>query len=127
MSLLDVIRSGVKIADKITKPLQPTVGFERALGDNGFGGISYSLQFHPHALVDWKQKMLRTPGGEMTVSRASVQFLDIDELMMITAGEGVNDQDRITLPDGTTGPIIDMSGFIDAGTGHPFATEVFLG
>jgi len=80
-----------------------------------------------HAIVDWKQKHLRTQGGELTVSRASVLFLDVNELKAATNNEGIDDNDIITLPDGTTGPIIDMAGFIDAGTGRPFATEVFLG
>lgn len=127
MSLLDTVRLGVKIANDVTRPLQPLVTYERSLGDTGFGSNAYAAPVQLHAIVDWKQKMLRTAGGEMTVSRASVQFLDIKEVVAATGGAGIDDDDRITLPDGTTGPIIDMSGFIDAGTGHPFATEVFLG
>jgi len=53
--------------------------------------------------------------------------LDIAALVAATNGAGIDDHDVIVLPDGTTGPILDMSGFIDAGTGHPIATEVFLG
>lgn len=127
MSLLDTIRQGVKIANSVTRPLQPYVMYERSLGDNGFGTNSYASPVQLHAIVDWKQKHLRTQGGELTVSRASVQFLDISEVVAATDGNGIDDDDKITLPDGTTGPIIDMAGFIDAGTGHPFATEVFLG
>jgi hypothetical protein len=79
------------------------------------------------AIVDWKQKQLRLATGQLSVSRASVAFLDIAALVAATGGEGVDDNDLIVLPDGTTGPIIDMSGFIDAGTGHPVMTEVWLG
>lgn len=127
MSLLDTIRLGVAVANNVTKSLQPLVTYERSLGDNGFGTNNYAAPVQLHAIVDWKQKHLRTQSGELTVSRASVQFLDIQEVVAATGGVGIDDDDKITLPDGTTGPIIDMSGFIDAGTGHPFATEVFLG
>jgi RNase P/RNase MRP subunit POP5 len=79
------------------------------------------------AIVDWKQRQLRTQEGILSVSRASVAFLNVQALSTATNGEGVNDEDIIVLPDGTTGPILDMGGFIDAGTGHPVATEVYLG
>lgn len=127
VSLLDVVRSAVKIADDVTKPLQALVVFERCTGTNGYGDLTYAAAVSLRAVVDWKQKQLRTMTGVLSVSRASVMFLDIAALSAATAGLGVDDLDRITLPDGTTGPILDMSGFIDAGTGQPIATEVYLG
>jgi len=127
MSLLDIVRSGVKLADKLTDSLQSTVTYERHTGDDGYGTDIFAAPVTLKAVVDWKQKHLRTSTGELSVSRASVMFIDIAELNAATGGAGLNDGDRITLADGTTGPILDMSGFIDAGTGHPVATEVFLG
>lgn len=127
MSLLDVLRAGVKIADKVTKPVQPMVSFERYLSVDGYGTKTYASIAPLAAVVDWKQKQVRTMNGILSVSRASVLFLDVAALSKATGGQGIDDSDRITLPDGTTGPILDMSGFIDAGTGHPLATEVFLG
>lgn len=132
MSLLDVVRSGVAIADGVTKPLQATVSFRHYVSSDAYGTKVYApdvalpaLQLK--ALVDWKQKQVRTMDGVLSVSRAMVMFLDIAALVAATGGEGVDDNDVIVLPDGTTGPILDMSGFIDAGTGHPVATEVWLG
>jgi hypothetical protein len=132
MSLLDVLRSGVLIADSVTKPLQPEVGFRHFVSVDGEGAKTFNppLTAPPatiQAIVDWKQKHLRTSEGELTVSRASVMFLNVEEVKRVTNNQGVSDEDIIILPDGTTGPIIDMGGFIDAGTGQPFATEVFLG
>ena len=127
MSLLDTLRAGVKIADTVTKPLQPSVTYERYLSSGVSGGKNYAAPVQMRAIVDWKQKQVRTATGILSVSRAAVMFLDIKEMVAATAGEGISDNDRITLPDGTTGPILDMAGFIDAGTGHPIATEVFLG
>lgn len=127
MSLLDVVRSAVAVANQVTKPLQPTVSFSRYTGSDSYGMQTYAPPVPLKAIVDWKQKQLRTPEGVLSVSRASVMFLDIATLVAATGGNGVSDEDRIVLPDGTTGPILDMSGFVDAGTGHPIATEVFLG
>lgn len=127
MSLLDVLRKGVAIADKVTKPLQGTVMFRRDLGNDEYGQPTLADAVPMRAIVDWKQKQLRTATGVLSVSRAVVMFLDINEMVAATAGEGISDTDQITLPDGTTGPILDMSGFIDAGTTHPLATEVWIG
>lgn len=132
MSILDVLRSGVAIANKVTKPLQATIQYRHFLSNDGYGAPTYvpdvSLPaLTPKTIVDWKQKQVRTQSGILSVSRASVMFLDIAELVAITNGEGISDEDMIILPDGTTGPILDMSGFIDAGTTLPLATEVWLG
>lgn len=132
MSLLDVLRSGVAIADTVTKPLQATVQFRHFVGADAYGAKTYIPPASDPpaelvAIVDWKQKQLRTTSGVLSVCRASIMFLNIADLVAATGGDGVNDEDVIVLPDGTTGPILDMSGFIDAGTGHPIATEVFIG
>jgi hypothetical protein len=132
MSLLDVVRSVVKIADQVTKPLQAVVSFRHYVSSDYTGAKIYSPDealpaAQLRAVVDWKQRQLRTKEGILSVSRASVMFLDTAALVAATGGEGVDDLDQIVLPDGTTGPILDMSGFVDAGTGHPIATEVYLG
>ena len=128
MSLLDVLRTGVKIADAITKPLQPEVSFERCTGSDGFGTLAYAEGIVPlRAIVEEKQKNVRTSSGELTISSVTVTLLDVDALVAATVGAGVQVQDRITLPDGRTGPILNTGGFVDAGTGRPIATEVYLG
>lgn len=127
MGLASVIRNAVAVADKVTQDLQALVTLRHVISSNSSGDITWGDPVSLHALVDWKQKHLRTQSGELTVSRASVLFVDVTELLAATNNDGIDDNDIITLPDGTTGPILDMSGFIDAGTGRPFATEVFLG
>ena len=127
MALIDIVRTGVKTADKVTKSLQCEVSFERCTEDNGYGTSLYDTPTLLRAIVDWKQKQVRTSTGILSVTRASVLFLDVAAVAAATGGRGIDDHDRIILPDGTTGPILDMSGFIDAGTGQPIATEVWLG
>jgi len=120
VSLLDVVRAGVAIANTVTAPLQALVSHEVShLSTDGFSTRTYDAPILRPAIVDWKQKHVRTLSGELTVSRASILFLDPSVI--------VDDHDRLTLPDGTTGPVLDMSGYIDPITGHPVATEIFLG
>jgi hypothetical protein len=127
MSLLTTLRAGIAIADAQTQSLQATVMFSKYGGSDEYGDPVYGAPVKLFAIVDWKQRQVRTQAGILSVSRASVLFLDIKELNAATHGEGVDDMDKIVLPDGTTGPILDMGGFVDAGTNLPMTTEVFLG
>jgi hypothetical protein len=127
MSLLDVLRAGVKIADKVTKPLQATVTYQRAVSEDGYGGFSYQSPIKLRAIVDFGSKQVRTKEGILTVTRATIDLLDINAVIAATGGNGIGNNDTFVLPDGDTGPILDLAGFIDAGTGHPIATTVMLG
>lgn len=127
MSLLDSLRTAVKAANAVTKPIQATVTYRRYLSADAEGTRVFASDVSLKAIVDWKQKQLRTTAGTLSVSRASVMFLDVAALSAATGGQGISDQDIIILPDGDTGPILDMAGFIDAGTRQPLATEIFLG
>lgn len=127
MSLLHTVRNAVKIADRYTKPLQATVMYQRALSNDGFGSFNYASAVPLRAVVDFARKQVRTREGVLTVTRATIELLDIDALMAATGGMGVGNDDIFVLPDGDTGPILDISGFIDAGTGNPIATQVMLG
>jgi hypothetical protein len=127
MSLISTIRSAVAVADKVTRPLQSTVAYQRKTGQDVTGAPTYAAAVNLNALIDWKARQVRTVAGILTVSRAVVTFLDAGALSTATGGAGIDDNDKLTLPDGTTGPILDLGGFIDPGTGVPVATEVFLG
>ena len=126
MALIDVLRTGVKIIDTVVDSLQSTVTLERFFVDDS-GQPDHGAPITLKAIVDWRQKQVRTATGVLSVSRANVMFVDVAELSAATNGEGIDDNDIITLPDGTTGPILDMAGFIDPGTAQPLATEVWIG
>ena len=129
MGLLDVIHSGVRIANAVTKPLQALVSYERCTSTkaDAYGKKTYASAVQLRAVVDWKAQSLRTQAGDLTVCKASVMFLDAAAVSLATGGKGISDDDRISMPDGTTGPILDLRGFMDAGTGQPIATEVLIG
>jgi hypothetical protein len=120
MSLADDLREAVLLANAETTDIQPKVKHEAYLGETGDGDKLFAAPVFRDALVDWKQKMVRTVDGTLTVSRAAVTFLDPDLK--------VDENDRITLPDGTVGPILDMAGPYASKTAtNPVLTEVFLG
>ncbi len=127
MSLLDVLRTGVKIIDNVTKPLQATVTYYRWTGADAFGAPVYASAVSLRAIVDYSSQQVRTQEGVLTVSRAIITLVDIDAIKAATNNLGVDNNDKFVLPDGDTGPLLDIRGFIDAGTGHPVATEIVLG
>lgn len=119
MGLLDIVRSGVAIANNLTADLQASATHEAYASETGSGRRTYSAPVNRPALVTRKQKLVRSSSGELVMSEASVVFLDPAVV--------INELDKITLPDGTTGPIINTEGFVDRGTGHPILTEIYLG
>jgi hypothetical protein len=127
MSLLDVLRAGIKTADDVTKPLQATVMYSRCTGEDAYGELLYAAGAVPlRAIVEWKQQQVMTQGGTLVSSRVSVLFLDVAALATASAGAGVTTKDKIVLPAGETGTIINLDGFLDAGTGQPVATTAYL-
>jgi hypothetical protein len=126
MSLLDVVRSGVKIADSVTKPLQPSVTYYQCTGNDGYGP-TFADPTTLRAIVDYTSGQVRTKEGVLTVSRASITLLDVAAVIVATKGLGIDNNDKFVLPDGDTGPTLDIRGFVDASTGRPVATEVVLG
>jgi hypothetical protein len=140
MGLLDALRGGVAVANTVTKQLQGTVMYSRFQSDpTGSGDRTYfqapsqQMPGNPlpavplQAIVEWKQRVVRTRTGELAVSSSNVLLLDVAALAAATGGNGIGPFDVLVLPDGTTGPILNISGFMDSGTTQPLATQVFLG
>lgn len=127
MGLLATVRSGVKTVDKLTRDLQTSTTFERYLSQDGAGDKTYAAAVTLKAIVEDKQEIVRTLSGGLSQSKTHITYLDVSALSTATGGNGVKEQDRITLPNGETGPILAVGGFIDRGTFDPIATEVYLG
>lgn len=120
MGLLDIVRSGVAVANTLTVDLQANVSHRSAIGlPDGDGDVPLGPVVLRPAIVIRKQKLIRTLSGQEIISTASVVFLDPAVI--------INELDEVTLPDGTTAPIRATSGFVDRVTGHPILTEAFLG
>lgn len=128
MGLLNIVRSGVRIADKVTKSLQCTVVFERCTGTDDQGARAYAEgPVSLRAIVDAKIQQIRNAQGILDVSRATITLLDVAALDAATGSRGVSPEDRLTLQDGSVGPILNVGGFADAGTGRQVTTTVYIG
>lgn len=127
MSILDVLRVGVGIADSVTKPLQSTVLYHRYVSSGVSGDVAYATAVPLHAIEDWTSVQVRTREGTLSVTRAVLSLLNVKEVVDATGGDGIDDKDQFTLADGTRMSILDLGGFVDAGTTHPVATDVKLG
>lgn len=122
MGLLDAVRAGVAAANKVTADLQPNVLHEAAIVPavrDVFGNPARAAAVARPGLVEDSRKVVKTASGELVQARAKITFLDPAVV--------VQSDDKLTLPDGTTGPILEVRGFVDRGTGKPILSEVYLG
>ena len=128
MGLLDIVRTGIKIADAATKDLQARIYVERYIGGDGYEELLFDPAVPLNALVEWKQRPVRTAQGEIVMSSMTIIILDVASIAAITSGGHFDTRDRFTLPDGTTAPpLVAQSGLIDRGTYQPVAMEVYFG
>lgn len=128
MALDGIIRSVVGIANTVTDSLQVTVTLQQWLGSDGFGASSYDDPISLKCLLDVRQQERRLPSGQMVMTKAVLQFLEpIAPNGAAGRLEPIDPRDIITLPDGTTGPIVDMEGMVDPTTNRPYFQRVWLG
>ncbi len=115
-----IVSGAVATAFKVTKGLglQPYVYHQVWKGQDSDGDEVTKKRVKRNALVELKTQNVKTRSGQMAVAKAYVAFL---EPVII------GDNDIITLPDGTTGPILMVSGFVNADTNKPYLAEVWLG
>jgi hypothetical protein len=121
---------GLPILRQQTGSFQCNVVLERWTGQSGSGTPQYDDYIVLEAIVEYKQTQRRTTAGSEQVSRAELTITYPIPPMVPSNSERVepvDQKDRITLPDGTTSPIIDVEGVADPTTGRPFYTIIFLG
>jgi hypothetical protein len=128
MGLQDLIRSGVATANGITEELQVAVTHEPWVGKDQYGGPVFGTPVSRQALVEMKQRLRRSYTGQEVMQMAAVTFLvPVEPNGAAGRREPIDPRDRITLPDGTTGPILDAAGLADPDTANPYFQVVALG
>ncbi len=127
MGLLQIVQSAVKTAHKVTLDLQASFTFEKYLSSDGAGDNTFSSPVMIRAIIEEKQEIVKTLGGEMSQSKTHITVLDTEKLLLATGGEGVKEQDRIVLQNGETGVILNYAGLMDRSTGGLILTEIYLG
>lgn len=127
----NILKNAIATANSITGGvggLQSVITVEAWTGLNGYGKATYASAVNVNAVVERKQQWIRSREGREVLSRARISILE--PMTSVTADSRSNPidlRDRITLPDGTTGPILDVQGPIDPDTSAPFFLEVVLG
>ena len=131
MSILSV---GIGIADTITKSLgfQGTISHQAWTGQNEYGAATYATAVPRRAVIDMTRKQRLTEAGKLVTVIASITILervaDTTPLAGQTRFQPIDDRDIITLPDGTTGPILSGPGAVlDPDTNRGFFNAIELG
>lgn len=132
MSLADTIRNGVATANTLTKDLQALVTHKPWIGQDGVGAEQYGTPVVHNALVDRTRKPLYTNSGKLVMTLATITILEPIVATVPNVGQirvnPVDPRDLFILDDGTTGPIVKVNGFEDAGAAPaPYLNEVTLG
>jgi hypothetical protein len=119
MSIASILRSGIETIKGVTASVQGTVTVNRWGTEDQKGVVTPGSTETFPAIIEIGAQDRPGPAGQINRAYASVLFLEeIDAL---------NTKDVIILPDGTTGPIIEISSPYDGETGKGFITQVWLG
>lgn len=129
MSLATILRSGVALTDSITDSLQVAVTHEAWSGLSSYGAPTFATGVSRDAIVDYGPRLIRDASGQEVPVRATVMILrPIAANGASGRREPIDPRDRFTLPDGTTGPILEVrQGVVDPSTSRPYCYEVALG
>ena len=121
MSLRPSVRRAVRTARRSARLIEVDVQHEFGIERNSAGKITYEHTETLQAIVEPVTRTFRDKDGASRVSRATITFL-----FPVLVGTS----DRLTLPSGQTGPILQVSeGLVDPSSadGGGFLTEVRLG
>lgn len=118
MDIPALLRNAVKLADTTVKSAEATVSVKLWDGTYDSFGNPNLVTSQRQAIVDLKQRTVRSKDGVLTQSQAYVAFLQPILIDRYT---------QIILPDGRTWPIITFSSLVDPGTNQGYYAEVYLG
>jgi len=120
MSLADVVRRGVAVADRVTDDLQATLQYERWIAQTTYGTPSFAPVAPIRALIDRRQTTRRLHDGREVVIEATI---------VVPRTVSIGLKDRLTFADGARWPILQVQGTVDPAnpTGGPYATEILVG
>lgn len=140
-----LVRNGVATANTLTASLQGPVRHSAWVREDAFGKPIYGRRVEGldiysenpdaegvyvdrQALVEYQTKT-REVNGRLVVSYAVITFIHPFEAapLVTERREPVDPRDRMLLPNGKTGPIIDVQGLIDPLTSAPYFVQVWLG
>ena len=128
MALDDIVRNAVATINTITGSLQVNVTHQAWTGQSGTGTPTYAAGVVRPAIVEKKTRDRRMADGRVIMTIAYIVFIHpIAANGAAGRVEPIDARDKFTLPDGTTGPVIDTNAFLDPNTNAGYLHEVWLG
>ena len=129
MGFESLIRAGIKTADTLTKSLQVTVQHYPYTGVGHNAKLQYGTAVSRKALVEKGNKYLRTVNGKEITRSVMITLLGPVASNGATGRtEPIDPRDKFVLPDGTTGPVVDVTMMlIDPASSVPYLYQVSLG
>lgn len=119
---VEILRAGIQIADQLTAGVQCDVTYEAYVTEDGDGDEEYDDPVTVACVLDQTKRQKTTSSGRVETVIATLTF---PRALSFTIGP----KDRITLPDGTTGPLIidTPDAVVDPGTGRGLIQTVMIG
>lgn len=117
------IRDAIVALAAETETIQDEVIIEAWIGHaDAYAQPAYAAPVRWPALIQEGTNQRRLPNGDVITTRACVSFLEPPPPNGATGRrEPIDPRDKITLPSGLTGPIVDNHGaMVDKLTGRPF-------
>lgn len=130
MSLASIIANGVALAHKITNDggLQASITLEQWTGTDGFSKDSFAAGIAYPGILEKKEVLRDTAADQDLVAEHVITFLcPIANNGATGRHEPIDPRDRLTLPDGTSGLILDIQNVQNPETGKGFYQQVTLG
>lgn len=132
-----LVRLGVRLADNFTADGQSVITHEAWIGQSKTGTKTYAAATHPRCVVTQKLRTIVTSSGQVKMSAATLTFTQLPATNGTTTdvvtGTPLNRQepfdinDRITLSNGFSSPIVFIGGPEDPQTGQGYVMSVMLG
>lgn len=117
------------MADKVTARggLQPKVRHRMWVGQDE-NTMPVYRDVMRDAIVEKKQRLIRTRDKTEAMSQHYIGILrPIGDVTAAGRRGPIDERDVFELPDGSTGPLLNWTGFVNGTTGKPYAAEVWLG
>jgi hypothetical protein len=123
-----LVRNGVALADRMTTDLQVTIQIYPWIGTNDNGGPLYGSAVSMKAIVEEKEITRRLSTGQEVTQQAEITIpRPVAANGATERREPIDPRDKILLPSGLTGPILDVNGMVDPTTNQPYMFTVILG
>lgn len=129
MGLASTIRSAVAVVDAVVNDLQDDITVYPWIGIGSYGEPSYDTPVTMKAIVEEKES--HRPylvGGEEVIQRATITIpRPVAANGAAERREPIDPRDKIVLPSGYTGPILNVEGITDPSTHNPYMYVILLG